>query len=140
MRKVLIALGAATLLTVPAMAQTATSTETKTTTPATTTDTFVTAQPTDMLSSNLIGLDITNGQKEDVGEIKDLVVSDGKLAGYVVSVGGFLGVGERYVVIAPSAIQISYSENDKEWTATMDATKDQLKAAPEFKYEGRWAK
>jgi hypothetical protein len=140
MKKVLIALGVTTLLAGPAMAQTATSTDTKSAAPATTTDTFVTAQPTDMLSSNLIGLDITNGQKEDVGEIKDLVVSDGKLAGYVVSVGGFLGVGERYVVVAPSAIQINYSENDKEWTATMDATKDQLKSAPEFKYEGRWAK
>ncbi len=140
MKKVLIALGVTTLLAGPAMAQTATSTDTKSAAPATTTDTFVTAQPTDMLSSKLIGLDITNGQKEDVGEIKDLVVSDGKLAGYVVSVGGFLGVGERYVVVAPSAIQINYSENDKEWTATMDATKDQLKSAPEFKYEGRWAK
>jgi len=136
MKKVLIALGAATLLSVPAMAQTATST---TAAPATTTDTFVTAQPTDMLSSNLIGLDITNGQKEDVGEIKDIVVSDGQLAGYVVSVGGFLGMGERYVVVEPSALQINYAENDKKWTATMDATKDQLKAAPEFKYEGRWA-
>jgi hypothetical protein len=140
MKKVLIALGVTTLLAGPAMAQTATSTDTKSAAPATTTDTFVTAQPTDMLSSNLIGLDITNGQKEDVGEIKDIVVSNGQLAGYVVSVGGFLGVGERYVVVAPSAIQINYSENDKEWTATMDATKDQLKSAPEFKYEGRWSK
>ncbi|MGN6770048.1 MAG: PRC-barrel domain-containing protein [Rhizobiaceae bacterium] len=140
MRKVLIALGVATMLSVPAMAQTATSTDTKTTAPATTTDMFVTAQPTDMLSSNLIGLDITNSQNEDVGEIKDLVVSNGELAGYVVSVGGFLGVGERYVVVAPSAVQINYSENDKKWTATMNATKDQLKSAPEFKYEGRWAK
>jgi hypothetical protein len=140
MKKVLIALGVATLLSVPAMAQTATSTDTKTTAPATTTDTFVTAQPTDMLSSNLIGLDITNSQKEDVGEIKDLVVSNQQLAGYVISVGGFLGVGERYVVVAPSAVQINYNENDKEWTATMNATKDQLEGAPEFKYEGRWAK
>ena len=141
MKKVLIALGVATMLSVPAMAQTAKSTDTKTSAaPATTTDTFVTAQPTDMLSSNLIGLNITNGQKEDVGEIKDLVVSNGQLAGYIVSVGGFLGMGERYVVVAPSAIQINYAENDKKWTATMDATKDQLKTAPEFKYQGRWAK
>jgi hypothetical protein len=69
-----------------------------------------------------------------------LVVSNGQLAGYVFSVGGFLGVGDRYVVVAPSAVQINYSENDKKWTATMNATKDQLKSAPEFKYEGRWAK
>ena len=52
--------------------------------------------------------------------------------------GGFLGIGERYVVVAPSAVKVVYSENDKKWSATMDTTKDALKAAPEFKYEGRW--
>jgi hypothetical protein len=37
-------------------------------------------------------------------------------------------------------VKINYSESDKKWSATMAATKDELKAAPEFKYEGRWAK
>jgi hypothetical protein len=98
MKKVLIALGAPTLLSMPALlsisaaAQNATSTEIKANTPATTTDTFVTVQPTDRLSSNLNGLNIANAQNEDIGEIKDLAVSDGKLAGYIVSVGGILGV------------------------------------------------
>lgn len=133
MHKVLLAVGVASLLCLPAMAQTATTTETAT-------ETFVSVQPTDMLSGNLVGLTITNGQDESIGEIKDLILSDGKLAGYVVSVGGFLGVGERYVAVAPSSIQINYSEDDKKWMATMDATKDQLTAAPEFKYEGRFAR
>lgn len=102
---------------------------------------YVKAQPTDVLSSNLIGLNVYNGAKENVGEIKDLVVSNGgQLSGIIVSVGGFLGIGERYVVVAPSALKVTYSENDKKWTATMDTTKDALKAAPEFKYEGRWSK
>ncbi|MFC3204979.1 PRC-barrel domain-containing protein [Aquamicrobium soli] len=156
MKKVLIALGIASLIASPAVAQTATTPETNTQKPATTTDTqapaeapaatttstetFVTAQPTDVLSSNLVGLNITNANDEDVGEIKDIVISGDKLAGYIVSVGGFLGMGERYVVVAPSAIQITYAENDKKWAAKMETTKDQLKAAPEFKYEGRWAK
>jgi hypothetical protein len=140
MRKVLIALGVLSLLSAPAIAQTATSTETHTDTSATTTDTFVTAQPTDVLSSNLIGLNVTNPGKEEIGEIKDIVISNGRLAGYIVSVGGFLGIGEHYVVVAPSAVQVNYTEDDKKWTAVMNATKDQLKAAPEFKYEGRWAK
>ncbi|OYY26724.1 MAG: photosystem reaction center subunit H, partial [Azorhizobium sp. 35-67-15] len=51
---------------------------------------------------------------------------------------GFLGMGERYVIVRPNAVQIAYSEADKKWSAMMNATKDQLKAAPEFKYEGRW--
>lgn len=149
MQKVLIALGVLSLLSVPAVAQTATTPETQAEQPATTempaatattTETFVTAQPTDVLGSNLIGLNITNATDEDVGEIKDVVISGDKLAGYIVSVGGFLGMGERYVVVAPSAIQVNYAEDNKTWSAKMDATKDALTTAPEFKYEGRWSK
>lgn len=131
MRKLFIALAASTLVSGYALAQTATTT---------TTETYVTAKPTDVLSSNLVGLNVTNRANEDVGEIKDLVISDGTLAGYIVSVGGFLGIGEHYIVISPAALQVNYSEPDKKWSATMEATKDQLKSAPEFKYEGRWAK
>lgn len=130
MRRTLIALAATAALVlpvVPAMAQSTVATET-----------FVKANPTDVLSYNLIGLNITNGQNETVGEIKDLILSQGQLTGYVISVGGFLGMGERYVIVRPSAVKVAYNENDKKWTAMMDATKDQLKGAPEFKYEGRW--
>jgi hypothetical protein len=99
---------------------------------------FVTTQPRDVLSYNIIGLKITNDEETDIGEIKDLVLSNDELAGYIVSVGGFLGMGEHYVVVNPKALKISYVENDRKWTATMNATKEELKAAPEFKYEGRW--
>jgi hypothetical protein len=167
MQKILLAIGVSTLLSVPAIAQTTTepaqtptTTESPTTTAPATTETpapaensaapsatptadggmFVAVQPTDGLGSKLIGLNITNSSDEDVGEIQDIVISGDKLAGYIVSVGGFLGMGERYVIVAPSAIQVTYSESDKKWSAKMETTKDQLKAAPEFKYEGRWAK
>ncbi|MGJ4859753.1 PRC-barrel domain-containing protein [Labrys sp. KB_33_2] len=131
MRKMFIAAAMLPLFAIPALAQTAT---------ATTTETFVLAKPTDVLSSNLIGLNISNSAKDNIGEIKDLVISEGALSGYVVSVGGFLGIGTHYVVVSPKSVSVNYSEADKKWSATMDATKDQLKAAPEFKYEGRWAK
>jgi len=48
------------------------------------------------------------------------------------------GLPAGAVVVAPSAVKVVYSENDKKWSATMDTTKEALKAAPEFKYEGRW--
>ncbi|TWB08232.1 PRC-barrel domain protein [Rhizobium sp. ERR 1071] len=133
MRRLLFALATTIALATAAIAQTATAT-------TTIADVFLTAKPTDVLSYNLIGLNIQNGDKENVGEIKDLIISGGQLAGYVVSVGGFLGMGERYVIVSPSAVKVTYSESDKKWTATMATTKDQLKNAPEFKYEGRWAK
>ena len=103
-----------------------------------TTETFVTAKPTDVLSYNLVGLNITSNANETIGEIKDLILSQGELSGYIVSVGGFLGMGERYVIVRPSAVKVTYDDNDKKWHAVMNATKDQLKTAPEFKYEGRW--
>jgi hypothetical protein len=92
-----------------------------------------------VLSSNLTGLSVVNAGNETVGEIKDLVLGTGNvLTGVVVSVGGFLGLGEHYVVIDPSTIAVSYNETDKRWEARINATTDELKAAPAFKYEGKW--
>jgi len=133
MRKMIVALAVATSF----VGATALHAQTATTA---TREVYVKALPTDVLSSNLIGLNVQNNAKETVGEIKDLVVSNGALSGLILSVGGFLGIGERHVVVTPSAVNVVYSENDKKWSATMDTTKDALKAAPEFKYEGRWSK
>ncbi len=133
MRNLIVALAVAT----SSVGATASQAQTATTA---TREVYVKAQPTDVLSSNLIGLNVQNNAKETVGEIKDLVVSNGNLSGLILSVGGFLGIGERNVVVTPSAVNVVYSENDKKWSATMDTTKDALKAAPEFKYEGRWSK
>lgn len=131
MRRILIAAAATVALVSFASAQTATTTET---------EVFVTAKPTDVITHNLINLDIVNGQDETIGKIQDVVISDGVLSGYIVSVGGFLGIGEKYVVVGPKSVEILYSEDDKKWAAKMAATKEDLEKAPEFKYDGRWAK
>ncbi|WP_091861429.1 PRC-barrel domain-containing protein [Bosea robiniae] len=131
MRKMLVALAITSTIFGASMAYAQTAATTAR-------EVYIKAQPTDVLSSNLIGLNVQNNAKDNVGEIKDLVVSNGSLSGLILSVGGFLGIGERYVVVAPPAVKVVYSENDKKWSATMDTTKDALKAAPEFKYEGRW--
>jgi hypothetical protein len=71
--------------------------------------------------------------------IKDIAIGQsGRSQAYIVSVGGFLGMGEHYVAINPSAVKVSYNNSDKKWHASMNASADQLKAAPEFKYSGRW--
>lgn len=131
MRRLLLAAVATVALTSFASAQTATVAEK---------EVFVTAEPTAVLSYNLIGLKIVNGDDTSIGEIKDLIIANGQLAGYIVSVGGFLGVGERYVIVAPDAVDITYFEDDKKWSAVMNSTKEEIEKAPEFKYDGRWAK
>ncbi|WOC14580.1 PRC-barrel domain-containing protein [Pseudochrobactrum sp. MP213Fo] len=133
MRRILIALATSAAMVSFASAQTATTT-------STTTEMFVTAKPTDVLSYNLIGLNIVDAENNTIGEIKDLIISEGQLTGYIVSVGGFLGIGEKYVIVSPESVQVNYAEADKKWTAVMAATKEQVEKATEFKYEGRWAK
>jgi sporulation protein YlmC with PRC-barrel domain len=100
---------------------------------------FVQVLNTDMLSSNVVGLDIYNGQNDKIGKIQDVAFDTSKqVTGYILSVGGFLGMGTRYVAINPSSLNVSYDEQNKVWRASMNATKDQLKSAPEFKYGGQW--
>jgi hypothetical protein len=100
---------------------------------------FVSIPNGDGLSSKLIGLDIYNNANQDIGQIKDIAMNpNGHSQAYIVSVGGFLGLGEHYVAVNPSAVQVSYNAADKKWHASMNASADQLKAAPEFKYSGRW--
>ena len=94
---------------------------------------YVTVNPADLMSSKLIGTDVYNNQNESVGEIEDLVIEGGKtITGVVVSVGGFLGIGESYVVLDPSAIALH--QKDGTWRAMVNTSKDNLKNAPKFKY------
>lgn len=101
---------------------------------------FLQLPSSDMLSSNVVGLDVYDGQRNDIGKIKDIAFdSSKKMTAYIVGVGGFLGMGTRYVAVSPEAVAVQYDTNNKSWRASMNATKDQLKAAPEFVYGGQWA-
>ncbi|MGY3487127.1 sporulation protein YlmC with PRC-barrel domain [Bradyrhizobium sp. USDA 4011] len=104
----------------------------------TSSDAYVTVPSNDDLSSKVVGLDIYNKENKDIGTIKDIALNpNGRTSAYIVSVGGFLGMGEHYVAVNPEAVNVTYKDN--KWHAAMNATADQLKAAPEFKYSGRWA-
>lgn len=99
---------------------------------------YVTPSAADFVASSLIGAHVHNIEDENIGEVRDIVLSENNIKGIVIGVGGFLGIGERYVVIAPEAIQMT---NDYgKWKLITNVTKDSLKEAPEFKYEGRWAR
>jgi sporulation protein YlmC with PRC-barrel domain len=99
---------------------------------------FITIGSNAILSSRLIGLNVQTGSGEGMGKIEDVVFEGGEMMGIVVSVGEVLGSGARYVAVDPSAISIRYVEGDHRWQATMNATREQLKSAPEFRYEGKW--
>ncbi len=94
---------------------------------------FVTAKPAEVTSSKLVGKNLYNNKNETIGEVEDLVIDNGKtVTGVVVSVGGFLGMGVRYVLVDPSSIFLHKA--DGKLKAMVDTDKEALKNAPEFKY------
>ena len=126
MRRAIIALAAVTVLPLAALAQ-AQMTH------------FVNLQSSDMLSTNVVGLDVYDNANADIGKIQDVAFDGSKaVKGYVLSVGGFLGIDTHYVAVDADSVKVMYNSTDKKWHANMNATKAEIKAAPEFKYEGQW--
>jgi sporulation protein YlmC with PRC-barrel domain len=106
--------------------------------PASSAPRFITISNNAILSSRLIGLNVQTASGESMGKIEDVVFEGGQISGVVLSVGEVLGSGQRYVAVDPSAISIQYADGEDKWKATMNADLDQLKSAPEFRYEGKW--
>ena len=77
--------------------------------------TFKSVKPGDKLSSSLVGLDVYNKDSKDVGKIADVAIGARGIEAYILSVGGFLGMGDHYVAVTPSTVSISYNSNDQKW-------------------------
>jgi hypothetical protein len=92
-------------------------------------------QPDQYLASNFKGTDVLGADNQKIGDVSDILFAkDGKVLAYVVSVGGFLGIGSKDVALEPSAFQVvagdkSKNESDK---LKLSMTKDQLKQASNF--------
>ena len=81
-------------------------------------------------TSKVVGSTVVNEANETMGTIDDLIVTPNEKVPFaVLSVGGFLGMGTKYVVVPYSALQV----RDKNMVLP-GATKDSLKSLPEFKY------
>jgi sporulation protein YlmC with PRC-barrel domain len=81
-------------------------------------------------TSKVVGATVVNEANETVGTIDDLIVTPTEKVPFaVLSVGGFLGMGTKYVVVPYSALKVG----DKRMVLP-GATKESLKGLPEFKY------
>lgn len=129
MKKIAMIAASLAILATPVLAQ-----EAKTTGTAPAEAKFSTVSKDEMFSSKLKGLNVTNQKDETVGEISDLAIKNHEVDALILSVGGFLGMGERYVAVSPSSVSVRYDSKNNKWLASMNTTKDALKSAPEFKY------
>jgi hypothetical protein len=98
---------------------------------------FTSVPAGDEVSSKVVGLDVYNNDHQNIGMIKDVAYNGTSVSGYILGVGGFLGMGDHYVAVRPSAVKLSYDAKDSKWHATMDANAGQLKSAPEYKYPSK---
>ncbi len=166
MKTTIALLLAATALSAPAFAQTKAPTAATSTSTTTTTSMDASGE---WRASKLVGVNVYNDQNESVGEIDEVLIDhSGKVAGLVIGVGGFLGVGKQEVLMPLDKVKFvnepvrsaSTTTNTKTGSATtgaantastantraktekwypdhavISATKDQLKAMPQFKYD-----
>ena len=81
-------------------------------------------------ASKMVGSTVVNEANETVGTIDDLIITPTEEVPFaVLSVGGFLGMGSKYVVVPFSSLHVK----DKRMVLP-GATKASLTALPEFKY------
>lgn len=113
-------------------------------------------QPTDWTAQALIGRTVENERGDNLGDINNVILNEkGDVVAVTIGVGGFLGIGEKNVGVPFDALEFvpadavtpgTDSSREREaanWDARFDsehsdirvvlnATKEQLEAAPEF--------
>jgi PRC-barrel domain protein len=80
----------------------------------------------------VLGKDVRSSADEDMGRLVDVVVDrDGQPRAAVIDFGGFLGVGSRKIAVDWAAL--NFAREAAKGIITVELTRDQVKAAPEFK-------
>jgi PRC-barrel domain len=80
-----------------------------------------------------LGRDVRSAANEDMGHVVDVIVDrSGTVRAAVIDFGGFLGVGSRKIAVDWNALRFGRVA-DKSDAVTLELTKDQVKAAPEYK-------
>jgi hypothetical protein len=84
-------------------------------------------------AKGILGRDVRSPASENMGRIADVIVDRaGQVRGAVIDFGGFLGVGSRKIVVDWAALHF-WNVADKTASITLDLTREQVRAAPEYK-------
>jgi len=82
-------------------------------------------------AQSVLGREVRSSADESMGRIVDVVVDRaGRVRAAVIDFGGFLGVGSRKIAVDWNALHFDGSKPD---LVTSELTRDQVKAAPEYK-------
>lgn len=90
------------------------------------------AAPSGLLASNIIGSTVYSQDNQSIGDINDIILSqEGQPSQVIVGVGGFLGIGEKNVVLDMSKLQIAATEDGNVKIVTQ-TSQDELRDMPPF--------
>ena len=88
-------------------------------------------KPDQWLASKFKGTDVVGSDNQKIGDVSDILFDkQGKIEAFVISVGGFLGMGAKDIALPPSQFQWSKEGNDDKLKVSMN--KDQLQQAAKF--------
>ena len=81
----------------------------------------------------ILGREVRSAANEDMGRVVDVIVDrEGTVRAAVIDFGGFLGVGSRKIVVDWGALRFGGVANKRD-SITLELTKAQVAAAPEYK-------
>lgn len=88
----------------------------------------------DKNAAKMIGKDVVNQDGEEIGSVENMLITDTDNVQYaIVSVGGFLGIGDKLVAVPTNNLQF---DKDQENVTLKNITKEALESAPGFDYAG----
>ncbi len=84
-------------------------------------------------AETILGKEVRSKANENIGRVVDVLVDhDGRTRAAIIDFGGFLGVGSRKIAVDWDALKFAPTDEGRN-SVTLDLTRDQMKAAPEFK-------
>jgi hypothetical protein len=84
-------------------------------------------------AQGVLGREVRSNVNENMGRIVDVIVDRaGHVRAAIIDFGGFLGVGSRKIAVDWNALRF-HPDGAKRDVVTLELTRDQVKAAPEYK-------
>ena len=85
------------------------------------------------LASKFNGTDVVGTDDKKIGDVSDILFDkQGKIEAFVISVGGFLGVGAKDVALAPTAFEVVKGKEGSADKLKLAMSKDELTQAQNF--------
>jgi sporulation protein YlmC with PRC-barrel domain len=96
-------------------------------------DFVISQKPDQWLASKFRGTNVLGADGKKIGDVRDILFDKtGKIEAYVVSVGGFLGMGAKEVAMAPDSFQVVPATNGGADQLKIAMNKDELMQAQNF--------